>query len=48
MVNADNLQHQLWEYKEFIESIPDEWREQIQQLLEQRQEQELEQSNLYD
>ena len=39
-VSADNLRRQLWDYKEFIESIPDDLREELQQQFEQMQEQE--------
>ena len=39
-VNADNLQRQPWEYEEFIESIPEDYRKQLQQRFERLHEQE--------
>ncbi len=39
-VRADDLQRQLWEYREFIDSIPEELRVELQQRFELMQEQE--------
>jgi predicted nuclease with TOPRIM domain len=39
-VRADDLQRQLWEYQEFVESIPEELRVELQQRFEEMQEQE--------
>ncbi len=41
-VRADDLQQQLWEYREFIDSIPEELRAELQQRFDQMQEQEQE------